>query len=162
EARGAEHAVARGIEGLRLSLALLPFDQLDAAEIAAALRIPYGQLQFIEALALFDGNGRFLVPVVADPRPGAPRAPFGEAAVRLFVRAVPLEVAAQAGTALGAPYRGQDGEIHVAVAVRVSAEPVHIVGAQFSLRELQQAMNEAPRPPAAAFLVTADGALVAG
>src|SRR5262249_53084400 len=86
EARGAEHAIARGIEGLRLSLALLPFDQLDAAEIAAALRIPYGQLQFIEALALFDGNGRFLVPVVADPRPGPPRAPVREAPVRLFVR----------------------------------------------------------------------------
>src|SRR5262249_19287109 len=116
EARGAEHAIARGIEGLRLSLALLPFDQLDAAEVAAALHIPYGQLQFIEALALLDGKGELVVPAIADARPGSPGAPFGQLDLQLFLGAVPFELASQAGTALGAPYRGRRGETHVAVA----------------------------------------------
>ena len=162
EARGAEHAIARGIEGLRLSLGLLPFDQLQPEEVAAALHIPYGQLQFIEALALFDSEGNLVVPLVAEARAGSSRASLEQADAQRFVAAVPLELAAQAGTALGAPYRGPGGEAHVAVAVRVSTDPLRVVGAQFSLSELQQAMREALRPPAAAFLVTADGALLAG
>jgi len=161
EARGAEHTIARGIDGLRMSLGLLPFDQLEPQEIAAALHIPYGQLQFIDALALFDADGNLVVPLIADARPGSRRAQFEQPDTPRFFSATPLELAAQAGTALGAPYRDRGGEPHVAVAVRISANPLRVVGAQFSLRELQQAMTEALRPPAAAFLVSADGAVVA-
>src|SRR5512138_3050777 len=61
-ARGTEHWVARGVEGLRLSVSILPFDELGPGELKAALHIPYGQLQFIDALALLDGRGDLLLP----------------------------------------------------------------------------------------------------
>src|SRR3954454_11348843 len=67
-ARGAEHWVARGVEGLRLSVSILPFEQLRPQEVSAALRIPYGQLEFIDALALLDDGGRLVAPAVMDGR----------------------------------------------------------------------------------------------
>src|SRR3954470_6940101 len=160
-ARGAEHWVARGVEGLRLSISILPFDQLDASEVAAALHIPYGQLQYIDALALLDDRGNLAAPLVAEPRQGAPAPRFRAADLQAFLSAVPLELALQAGTALGAPWVSSDGEPHVAVAVRVSSRPQRVVAAQFSLEELRTAMQEIARPPTIAFLATTDGGLLA-
>ncbi len=159
-ARGAEHWVARGVEGLRLSISILPFDQLNADEVAAALHIPYGQLQVIDALALLDEHGNLAAPLVAEPRQGGAPA-FHDADLQAFLAAVPLELALQAGTALGAPYVSSDGEPHVAVAVRVSSRPQRVVAAQFSLDELRAAMQEIARPPAIAFLATTDGGVIA-
>jgi len=160
-ARGAEHWVARGVEGLRLSISILPFDQLEAGEVAAALHIPYGQLQFIDALALLDEHGNLAAPLVAEARPGSSRPAFTAADLPHFLSAVPLELALQAGTALGAPYLSASGEPHVAVAVRISSRPQRVVAAQFSLDELHAAMQEIARPPAVAFLVTTEGGLLA-
>jgi len=160
-ARGAEHWVARGVEGLRLSVSILPFDRLRAAEVPAALHIPYGQLEFIDALALVDDGGRLLVPPVADARPGVDRPAFPAADLPRFLSAVPIELALQAGTALGAPYLSSAGEAHVAIAIRVSSAPPRVVAAQMSLRELQREMSEIARAPAIAFLTTADGGLLA-
>jgi signal transduction histidine kinase len=67
----------------------------------------------------------------------------------------------QAGAALGAPYLSASGEPHVAVGIRVSAQPPRVVAAQFSLRELQQEMREIARPPGIAFLATGEGGLLA-
>src|SRR4051812_6006401 len=122
-ARGAEHWMARGVEGLRLSVSILPFGQLRATELSAALHIPYGQLEFIDALALVDEGGRPVVPLVDQPRPGSSRAPLAREDVPRFLAAIPVDLALQAGTALGAPYTGASGEPHVAVAIRVSARP---------------------------------------
>src|SRR6266566_4616495 len=137
-ARGTEHWVARGVEALRLSVSILPFDQLRPQEVPAALHIPYGQLEAIDALALLDEGGRLAAPVVMDARRQPSRPPFPAEDLPRFLAAVPVELAIQAGTALGAPYLSASGEPHVAVAVRVSARPQRVVAAQFSLRELQQ------------------------
>src|SRR5512140_3545800 len=160
-ARGAEHWVARGVEGLRLSISILPFEQLQAGEVAAALHIPYGQLQFIDALALLDERGNLAAPLVAEARPGSSHPAFTAADLPHFLAAVPLELALQAGTALGAPYLSASGEPHVAVAVRISSRPQRAVAAQFSLDELRAAMQEIARPPAVAFLTTTEGGLLA-
>jgi two-component system, NtrC family, sensor kinase len=160
-ARGAEHWMARGVEGLRLSVSILPFGQLRAAELSAALHIPYGQLEFIDALALVDDRGRPVVPLVNQPRPGSGRPPFAAEDVPRFLAAIPVDLALQAGTALGAPYAAASGEPHVAVAIRVSANPPRVVAAQFSLRDLQQDMREIARAPVIAYLEAADGGVLA-
>src|SRR3954447_18005688 len=67
-ARGTEHWVARGVEGLRLSVSILPFEQLRPEEIPSALHIPYAQLEVIDALALLDDRGRLAAPVVMEAR----------------------------------------------------------------------------------------------
>src|SRR4051812_13446523 len=160
-ARGAERWVARGVEGLRLSISILPFDQLTSTEVAAALHIPYGQLQFIDALALLDARGGLAAPLVADARPGVALPALAPSDLPLFLANVPVELALQAGTALGAPYASSSGAAHVAVAVRVSSSPPRVVAAQFSLQELQASMRELARPPAIAFLATEEGGLLA-
>ncbi len=160
-ARGAEHWVARGVEGLRLSISILPFEQLKPGEVAAALHIPYGQLQFVDALALLDERGNLAAPLVAEARPGSSHPTFTAADLPHFLAGVPLELALQAGTALGAPYLSASGEPHVAVAVRISSQPQRVVAAQFSLDELHAMMQEVARPPAVAFLTTTEGGLLA-
>lgn len=161
-ARSAEHAIARGIEGLRLSLSLLPFDELGPAEIGEALHIPYGQLQFIDAIALVDETGAQVAPPVFDPRPGS-TSRFRPADLSSLLHAAPLELAVQVGTALGAPYRDPSGESHVAVAVRVSqtGAPIRVAVAQFSLGELRSSVREIARAPTAALVVASDGASLA-
>ncbi len=160
-ARGAEHWVARGVEGLRLSLSILPFDRLHPAELVAALHIPYGQLQFIDALALLDARGELAAPVVAEPRRTDAPGRFDPEDLSRFLAVAPRDLALQAGTALGAPYASSGGQLHLAVAVRIPASPPRVVAAQFSLAGLQQEMSETGRPPAIAFLATADGVLLA-
>jgi len=160
-ARGAEHWVARGVEGLRLSVSILPFEQLRPQEVSAALHIPYGQLEFVDALALVDDRARLAGPLVTEARKPSSRPPFPAEDLSRFLAAAPVELAMQAGTALGAPYLSSSGEPHVAVAVRVSMQPPRAVAAQFSLRELQQDMQEIAHPPAIAFLATAEGGVLA-
>jgi len=160
-ARGAEHWVARGVEGLRLSVSILPFEQLRPQEVSAALHIPYGQLEFVDALALVDDRARLAGPLVTEARKPSSRPPFPAEDLSRFLAAAPVELAMQAGTALGAPYLSSSGEPHVAVAVRVSLRPPRAVAAQFSLRELQQDMQEIAHPPAIAFLATAEGGVLA-
>ena len=160
-ARGTEHWVARGVEALRLSVSILPFEQLRPEEIPSALHIPYAQLEVIDALALLDDRGRLAAPVVMEARGQSSRPAFPAEDLPRFLAAVPVELAVQAGTALGAPYLSSSGEPHVAVAVRVSIQPARVVAAQFSLRELQQEMREVARPPGVAFLATTEGGVLA-
>ena len=159
-ARGAEHWVARAVEGLRLSVSILPFDQLRPAELRSALQIPYRQLQFIDVLALLDEDGRLAFPPLMDPRREATQSLAADD-VASFLAAVPLNLALQAGTALGAPYRSRGGEAHVAVAVRVSTTPARVVAAQFSLAGLQREMADVARAPTVAFLSTVNGNVLA-
>jgi signal transduction histidine kinase len=149
------------VEELRLSVSILPFDQLGAGELAAALQIPYRQLQFIDALALLDERGALAVPPLTEPRPGATGPAFAMEDLPRFLAAAPLDLALQAGTALGAPYRSARGEAHVAVAVRVSAARPRVVAAQFSLAGLQRDLGEIAHAPGVAFLSTLDGGMLA-
>jgi len=56
-ARGAERTLARAIESLRLSVAILPVFELSQDERSAALLIPYRQLEFVGAVALIGRDG---------------------------------------------------------------------------------------------------------
>src|SRR5438105_2823322 len=59
-ARNGERTIARGIEGLRLSVGALPLGELSDVELTAVLRIPYRQLAFVNAVALLTSSGNLL------------------------------------------------------------------------------------------------------
>src|SRR3954469_17530262 len=67
-ARGAERTLARAIESLRLSVAILPVFELEPAERPAALLIPYRQLDFVGAVALVGADGTLLAEPAFGPR----------------------------------------------------------------------------------------------
>src|SRR3954464_14379439 len=49
-ARACERFVAQAAESLRLSVSLLPLRDLSPADLATVLRIPYRQLEFVDAI----------------------------------------------------------------------------------------------------------------
>jgi signal transduction histidine kinase len=163
-ARACERWVAQSVEALRLSLSTIPFDQLSAAELATVLRIPYRQLDAVEAIALLDERGNALVPPVADPKPGAAR--FTDEDLETFSRHVPLAYALAAGTAIGPPYRGKAGFARLAVGLRLGVpgggQPLQVVAVQLSLAQLDRQLAELRQEGAAAYLVDRDGELIAG
>jgi len=164
-ARASERWVAQTLDSLRLSLSAISFDQLSPQEAATVLRIPYRQLDAVEAIALLDENGNALVPPVMEGKTGAPR--LDQDDVDLFARHVPLAYAAAAGTAIGPPYRGRSGATRLAVAVRTGAPgpdgaPLLIVAAQLSLAQLERQMHELAQDGSIAYLVDRDGGVIAG
>src|SRR5205823_6672862 len=60
--RACERWVAQEIDSLRLSLGAIDFDRLSADEAATVLRIPYRQLEAVDAIALLDEKGTALAP----------------------------------------------------------------------------------------------------
>src|SRR4051794_5691613 len=150
-ARGAERSLARAIESLRLSVAILPVFELEPAERSAALLIPYRQLDFVGAVALVGADGTLL----AEPAFG-PRKPQGDTAalvttkdVKRFLDHVPLRLALETGTAMSAPYSAS-GISRVAVALRIDGEKPVAVAAEVSLSELDHGMaGVAPGGPIA-------------
>jgi two-component system, NtrC family, sensor kinase len=180
-ARGAERTLARAIDSLRLSIAILPVFDLGADERSAALLIPYRQLDFVGAVALLGRDGNLL----AEPAFG-PRKPEGDAAalrtvadVKRFLDRVPLQLALQTGTAMSAPYVA-GGTSRVAVALRIGGagfarngrrpqagasndgkEPV-VVAAEVSLSELEHGMTRIAQDGQIAYAATPDGTPIAG
>ena len=156
-ARGSEHALARLVEELRASVAMLPFDQLKDSDLTSALHIPYAQLQSVDALAVLGAQG---APVVA-PLADRPQMPLGPEDVRIFLAHAPWQLAAEAGTALGAPYANSRGATRIAIAVRVSTQPLRVVAAEAALAEGEQAVAGIGRNGAVAMLLAGDGKVLA-
>ncbi|MFL5380616.1 MAG: ATP-binding protein [Myxococcales bacterium] len=162
-ARGAERTLARAIESLRLSVAILPVFELEPAERSAALLIPYRQLDFVGAVALVGADGTLL----AEPAFG-PRKPQGDTAalvttkdVKRFLDHVPLRLALETGTAMSAPYSAS-GTSRVAVALRIDGEKPVAVAAEVSLSELDHGMAGIAQDGQIAYAATADGMAIAG
>ncbi|MFL5362809.1 MAG: ATP-binding protein [Myxococcales bacterium] len=162
-ARGAERSLARAIESLRLSVAILPVFELEPAERSAALLIPYRQLDFVGAVALVSADGTLL----AEPAFG-PRKPQGDTAalvttkdVKRFLDHVPLRLALETGTAMSAPYSAS-GTSRVAVALRIDGEKPVAVAAEVSLSELDHGMAGIAQDGQIAYAATADGMAIAG
>ena len=156
-ARGSEHALARLVEELRASVAMLPFDQLAGSDLSAALHIPFAQLQSVDALAVLGPEGKVIVPPLAD----RPQMPLNQADLQAFLQHAPWQLAAEAGTALGAPYAISRGPVRLGIAVRVSARPLRVVVAQASLTDGEQAVSGIGRNGAIALLLANDGKVLA-
>ncbi|HZX96122.1 MAG TPA: ATP-binding protein [Myxococcales bacterium] len=147
-ARSCERFVAQSIESLRLSLTVLPLRDLSGPDLQSALRIPYRQLQFVDALQIAggdavweSGNGR--------PAPDLQR-------LRI---AAPAELAAHAGTAIGTPYAAGDGSMRLPVALRLDGQTVLI--AELSLRQLSDQLLQGAGADGVAYLATRAGVVLA-
>src|SRR4051812_20266630 len=162
-ARGAERSLARAIESLRLSVAILPIFELRESERSAALLIPYRQLDFVGAVALIGRDGSLL----AEPAYGARRSSGDSAAlltvadVQRFLGKVPLQLALETGTAMSAPYAVGQGT-RVAVALRIDGKEPVAVAAEVSLSELDHGMKRIAHDGQIAYVATAEGIAIAG
>ncbi|HZR07017.1 MAG TPA: ATP-binding protein [Myxococcales bacterium] len=147
-ARACERFVAQAAESLRLSASVLPIHELSGAELATVLRIPYRQLDFLDALWLPGG------PVVFESGNGRP-APDLE----MLQREAPLRLAAHAGVAIGAPYAALDGTMRLPIALRLEGE--RILAAELSLAQLTRQMRQTSQSGTVAYLATREGRLLA-
>lgn len=59
------------LSSLRMSTELIPFDQFPETDLPDALRIPYRQFDFVNAVALLDSNGRLLTRTIYESNPDA-------------------------------------------------------------------------------------------
>ncbi len=94
---------------LSLSTELIPFDQFPPDDLKDALRIPYRQFDFINAVALFDGEGKLLTqPIFAsDPQTiqgESYRQTLTGREVSEFIRSINGKEALEKGYAFSAPY----------------------------------------------------------
>ncbi len=147
-ARACERFVAQAAESLRLSASVLPLHELSGEELATVLRIPYRQLDFLDALWLPGG------PVVFESGNGRP-APDLE----MLQREAPLRLAAHAGVAIGAPYAATDGSMRLPIALRLEGE--RILAAELSLAQLSRQMRQTSQAGTIAYLATREGRLLA-
>src|SRR5207237_75986 len=85
--------------------AALPVAHLPGAESAAVLRSPYRPLPAASAVVLLGKDGNLLAPPVYEGNAEKPDS-FSEADLQSLLRHAPVDLARQAGTALGVPYRG--------------------------------------------------------
>src|SRR5205085_2489027 len=137
-ARGCERFLARGLESLRMSVRMLPVAELSREELRTVLGIPLRQLEFVQALAIFDDHGALL----AAPVSGASD-DHGEedrAAARRFVAAVPLHSTLKGDAAVGVPYRTTAGP-RVAVAVHVPEKHV-VLAAEVAFGEMAENIRQ--------------------
>jgi two-component system, NtrC family, sensor kinase len=147
-ARACERFVAQAAESLRLSASVLPLHELSGEELATVLRIPYRQLDFLDALWLPGG------PVVFENGNGRP-APDLE----MLQREAPVRLAAHAGVAIGAPYAATDGSMRLPIALRLEGE--RILAAELSLAQLSRQMRQTSQAGTFAYLATREGRLLA-
>jgi two-component system NtrC family sensor kinase len=147
-ARSCERFVAQAVESLRLSTSLLPLHELSGDELATVLRIPYRQLDFLDALWLPGG------PAVFESGNGRP-APDLES----LQREAPLRLAAHAGVAIGAPYAAPDGSMRLPLALRLEGD--RILAAELSLAQLGRQMRQGSHSGTVAYLATREGRLLA-
>ena len=160
-ARGCERYVARAIESIRVSVGMLPVAQLSRDELGAVLRIPYAQLEFVRALALFDAHGALLAPPAHGPsgaeKDGRPGSAPGD--LEHFLAATPTALALESGTALSKPYRSASGEPRVAVAIRIDSG--RVIAAELSLDEIERNLRDLSGS-SVALLATSGGEVLAG
>ena len=61
-ARSAGQSMTRSVEGLRLAVEYIPFQQLSRDELTRVLSIPFRQLPALGAVAVLDAKGDAVVP----------------------------------------------------------------------------------------------------
>ncbi len=147
-ARACERFVAQAAESLGLSASVLPLRELSPPEIATVLRIPYRQLEFVDAIWL-PGS-----PVVWEAANGRP-----QPELEMLQRAAPLALARQTGMAIGAPYAAHDGSMRLPLALRLDGE--HVLAAELSLAQLSRQMRQTSQGGTVAYLATRAGTLLA-
>ena len=146
-ARACERFVAQAAESLRLSVNVLPLRELSASDLGTVLRIPYRQLEFIDALWLPGG------PIVYEGSSGRP-----SPELELLQLGAPLALAKQAGMAIGAPYAGHDGSMRLPLALRLDGD--RLLAAEVSLLQLSRQMRQTSQGGTLAYLATRGGALL--
>src|SRR5437868_8093263 len=147
-ARSCERFVAQAVESLRLSTSILPLHELSGDELATVLRIPYRQLEFLDALWLPGG------PVVFETGNGRP-APD----LQSLQREAPLRLAAHAGVAIGAAYAAPDGSMRLPLALRLEGD--RILAAELSLAQLSRQMRQSSQGGTFAYVATRGGTVLA-
>ena len=147
-ARACERFVAQAAESLRLSASVLPLRQLSGDDLATVLRIPYRQLEFIDAVWLPGG------PVVYERDNGRPAPELAA-----LQREAPVTLAAQAGMAIGAPYAAADGSMRLPIALRVAGD--RVLAAEVSLAQLGRQMRQTSQGGTFAYLATRGGRVLA-
>ena len=147
-ARACERFVAQAAESLRLSVSLLPLRDLSPADLATVLRIPYRQLEFVDAIWLPGG------PFVYERDNGRPQPELAA-----LQREAPLTLAAQAGTAIGAPYTAADGSMRLPVALRLAGD--RALAAEISLAQLDRQMRQTSQGGTFVYLATRSGRMLA-
>jgi two-component system NtrC family sensor kinase len=147
-ARACERFVAQAAESLRLSASVLPLRDLSARDLGTVLRIPYRQLDFVDAIWLPGG------PMVYEGGNGRPLPEL-----ELLQRAAPLELARQAGMAIGAPYAARDGSMRLPLALRLDGD--RLLAAEISLAQLSRQMRQTSQAGTLAYLATREGTLLA-
>jgi len=147
-ARACERFVAQAAESLRLSATVLPLRDLSGAELATVLRIPYRQLEFVDALWLPGG------PAVYETGNGRP-----VPELEILEREAPLGLASQVGTAIGAPYAARDGSMRLPIALRLAGE--RILVAELSLAQLGRQMRQTSQSGTFAYVATRGGKVLA-
>jgi two-component system NtrC family sensor kinase len=147
-ARSCERFVAQGVQSLTQSMSVLPLEKLSDAELATALRIPYRQLEFVDALQILPG------PAVWESGNGRPAPELD-----LLRERAPVRLAAEAGMAIGSPYAGAGGSMRLPIALRLSAG--RVLAAELSLRQLSGQMQQASSGESVAYLATREGTVLA-
>ncbi len=147
-ARACERFVAQAAESLRLSASILPLRDLSNEELASVLRIPYRQLEFVDALWLPGG------PVVFEGGNGRPAPELA-----LLQREAPVRLASHAGVAIGTAYAAADGSMRLPIALRLDGE--RVLAAELSLAQLTRQMRQTSQGGTVAWLATREGRLLA-
>ncbi len=158
-AAGCEKWVAQSVERLRLSVGYLPYGALSDEELGAVLAIPFRQVG-VDVLVVLDGQGVALAPPLHATAAAPGVKPITQADLDRFASKVPFSSALAAGTALG-PTWLQGGTARLPVALRVSEQPLRVVAAQLSLRELSQQMRELSERGEVAWLANREGEVLA-
>ena len=161
-ARDAEQEVRRAVEGLQLSARALPLSTFSPDELKEVLRIPYRQVGGLNAVVLLDEKGDAVVAPVYEVEEGGGAPPGREAVTALSLEAfaahVPMAQARTQPSALGAPNSAPDSQApRVAIAVKVSDEPLRIMAAELSLQGLAKRVAQIAGKTDRAVLVDAQG-----
>ena len=147
-ARACERFVAQAAESLRLSATILPLRDLSGDELAAVLRIPYRQLEFVDAVWLPGG------PAVYETGNGRP-----VPELEMLEREAPVRLAFQVGTAIGAAYAARDGSMRLPIALRLAGD--RILAAELSLAQLGRQMRQTSQGGTFAYVATRGGKVLA-
>ncbi len=147
-ARSCERFVAQGAQALSQAMSVLPLEDLSDAELATALRIPYRQLELVDALQIPPG------PAVWESGNGRP-APELE----LLRERAPVQLAARAGLAIGGPYAGADARMRLPIALRLRGS--RVLTAELSLDQLSRQLLQASSGGSVAYLATREGTVLA-
>src|SRR5947207_932705 len=147
-ARACERFVAQAAESLRLSATILPLRDLSGDELASVLRIPYRQLEFVDAVWIPGG------PAVYETGNGRP-----VPELEILEREAPVRLAVQVGCAVGAPFAARDGSMRLPIALRLAGD--RILAAELSLAQLGRQMRQTSQGGTFAYVATRGGTVLA-